>query len=73
MQESERGGAPKDDSERGGGGESDATSKETLDDLEKSEKLPDSKSERTPDESKVPSPDGTIDESREQIDDAGPM
>ncbi len=53
--------------------ESEATSKKTLSDLEKSEKISDSKSEGSPDESQVPSPDGTVDESRNQRDDAGLM
>ena len=53
--------------------ESDATSKETLEDLEQSEKISDSKSERQSDDSEIPSPDGNPDESRSQSDDAGPM
>jgi hypothetical protein len=49
---------------------SDATSKETLEDLEESEQ--DSESKDAPSESDVPSPDGVDDESR-KADDAGPM
>ena len=50
----------------------DATSKETLEDLEKNEKVSDSRSEHESDNSETPSPDGTNDERREP-DDAGPM
>jgi hypothetical protein len=55
------------------GRESDATSKATLEDLEKSEKISDSKSEHESDDSEIPSPDGSNDETRRQSDDAGPM
>jgi hypothetical protein len=50
--------------------DSDATSQETLEDLEESEQ--DSESKDAPSESDVPSPDGVDDESR-KADDAGPM
>jgi hypothetical protein len=50
---------------------SDATSKETLDDLENREEISDSKSED--EESQLPSPDASIDEGRKKSDDAGPM
>jgi hypothetical protein len=50
----------------------DATSKETLEDLEKSEKVSDSRSEHESDNSETLSPDGTNDKRREP-DDAGPM
>ena len=45
----------------------DATSKETLEDLEENEKVTDK-----PDKSKLPSPDGAFDEPKEQRD-ADPM
>jgi hypothetical protein len=48
--------------------DSDATSKETLEDLEKNEK----KSDPESDESQTPSPDGVFDES-DETKDAGPM
>ena len=51
--------------------DSDATSKETLEDLEKSVSS-DSEAEQESDNSETPSPDGTDDERREP-DDAGPM
>jgi hypothetical protein len=51
------------------GGDSDATSKETLADLEKNEKS--SNLEGTTGE--VPSPDGGAKEVRNKTDDAGPM
>ena len=47
---------------------SDATSKETLDDLEKRERVPDSNSTAS---DKLPAPDGTFDEP--EIKDSGPM
>lgn len=50
----------------------DATSKETLEDLEKNEKVSDSGAGHESDNSETPSPDGTNDERREP-DDAGPM
>lgn len=53
--------------------DSDATSKETLADLEKSEKSSDAKSERATGESQMPSPDGILDETRDKDNDAGPM
>jgi hypothetical protein len=49
--------------------DSDATNKETLDELEKSEQVSDSKG---PADDQAPSPDGTVDDSRKR-DDAGPM
>ena len=52
--------------------DSDATSKETLADLEKNEQSSDSESEETARESEVPSPDGALDE-RDEIKDAGPV
>lgn len=42
--------------------DSDATSKETLDDLVKNEKISDSGSEGAAGESRIPSPDGALDE-----------
>jgi hypothetical protein len=51
--------------------DSNATSKETLKDLEESGKVPDSKSERSV--SETPSPDGALDETRDKTDDAGPI
>jgi hypothetical protein len=51
--------------------ESDATSKETLQDLENDEK-PDAGEQGREQESAVASPDGAFDEKKE-IDDAGPM
>jgi len=53
--------------------DSNATSKETLKDLEESGKVPDSKSERGPGNYQTPSPDGALDETRDKRDDAGPM
>jgi hypothetical protein len=53
--------------------DSDATSKETLADLEKNKQSSNSESEETARESKVPSPDGGNDEQPNKIDDAGPM
>ena len=53
--------------------DSDATSKETLADLEKNEQSSNSESEGTARESEVPSPDGSNDEPANKIDDAGPM
>jgi hypothetical protein len=51
----------------------DATSKETLEEIEQSEKGPDDTSaEPASGNSELPSPDGTGEESREP-DDAGPM
>ena len=52
--------------------DSDATSKETLEDLEKSEKVSDSGAGHESDNSETPSPDGTNDERRER-DDAWPI
>ena len=51
---------------------SDATSKETLEDIQKGEKDSDSESKTAPGDDQVPSPDGVDDESRKP-DDAGPM
>ena len=48
--------------------EDEATSKETLEDLEESESMPDT----SPDETDGPSPDGTLDEP-EELHDADPM
>ena len=53
--------------------DSDATSKETLADLEKNERGSNSESEETARESEVPAPDGSNDEPPNKIDDAGPM
>ena len=53
--------------------QSEATSKETLSDLEESEKVPDPQSTRSADESSLPSPDGTSDEGRKDNDGSGPM
>lgn len=52
------------------GEDSEATSSETLSDLEEKEKVSDSKHEG--EASPAPSPDGAFDENRER-DDAGPM
>jgi hypothetical protein len=52
--------------------DSEATSKETLEDLEQTEKISDSTSETADDASNVPSPDGLLDEPGE-LKDAGPM
>ncbi|HEV7681875.1 MAG TPA: hypothetical protein VGO68_07120 [Pyrinomonadaceae bacterium] len=49
--------------------DSDATSSETLDDLEEREQVADSDS---PADDELPSPDGALDE-RDEIEDAGPM
>ena len=51
--------------------DSDATSKETLKDLEKNEQSSNSESEGTVHE--VPSPDGGADEVRNKTDEGGPM
>jgi hypothetical protein len=53
--------------------DSDATSKETLADLEKNENSSTSESEGTAGESEVPSPDGGDDERANKTNDAGPM
>ena len=53
--------------------DSDATSKETLADLEKNEKSSNSDSKGTARESEAPSPDGAVDELPNKSDDAGPM
>ena len=53
--------------------DSDATSKETLKDLEKNEQSPDSESEEAAGELKVPSPDGADNEVPKNSEDAGPM
>ena len=53
--------------------DSDATSKETLADLEKNKQSSNSESEGTARESEVPSPDGSDDEVPKKTDDAGPM
>jgi len=52
--------------------DSDATSKETLADLEKNEKSSDSESEEAAGELQVPSPDGALD-APDEIKDAGPV
>jgi hypothetical protein len=52
--------------------DSDATSKETLADLEKNEQGSNSESGSTAGKSYVPSPDGALDES-DEIKDAGPV
>ena len=53
--------------------DSDATSKETLADLEKNEKSSDSKSEGAAGELQVPSPDGAENEVPNNSENAGPM
>ena len=53
--------------------DSDATSKETLADLEKNEKSSNSDSGGTARESEVPSPDGGDDEAPNKTDEVGPM
>ena len=53
--------------------DSDATSKETLADLEKNEKSSDSESEEAAGELQVPSPDGAENEVPNNSEDAGPM
>lgn len=53
--------------------DSDATSKETLADLEKNEKSANSDSGGTARESEVPSPDGGDDEAPNKTDEVGPM
>ena len=53
--------------------DSDATSKETLKDLEKNEQSSDSESEEAPGELQVPSPDGAENEVPNNSEDAGPM
>lgn len=53
--------------------QSEATSKETLEDLEKSVKVSDSHTKDAAEGSDVPAPDGLPDEGRKQSDDAGPM
>lgn len=53
--------------------QSEATSKETLNDLEQSEKVPTPNPSRLADESSLPSPDGTSDEVRKDNDGSGPM
>lgn len=53
--------------------DSDATSKETLADVEKNEQSSNSGTEGTARESEVPSPDGGDDEIPNKTDDAGPM
>ena len=52
--------------------DSEATSKETLEDLEETEKISNSTSESSESGSDVPSPDGLLDEPGE-LKDAGPM
>jgi len=51
--------------------DSDATSKETLEDLEESEQDPEPQDASN--ESQLPSPDGANDETPNKADDAGPM
>ena len=53
--------------------DSDATSKETLADLEKNERGSNSDSEETARESEVPSPDGAENEVPNNSENAGPM
>ncbi len=53
--------------------QSEATSNETLSDLEESEKVRAPKPTRTAAESGPPSPDGTSDEGRKDNDGSGPM
>ena len=53
--------------------QSEATSKETLSDLEESEKLPAPKSSPAADELSLPSPDGPSDEGRKDNDVSGLM
>ena len=52
---------------------SEATSHETLRDVEESEKVPTPKPTRETDESSLPSPDGSVDEGRKDGDPSGPM
>ncbi len=52
---------------------SEATSHETLRDVEKSEKVPTPNPARAADESSLPSPDGPSDEGRKDNDGSGPM
>ena len=53
--------------------QSEATSKETLSDVEDSEKVPAANPTRAADESRLPSPDGSSDEGRQGNDGSGPM
>jgi hypothetical protein len=57
--------------------DSDATSSETLSEIEETEKVPEAKSgagaEGRSSSSKAPSPDGAFDDERTSGDDAGPM
>lgn len=53
--------------------ESEATSKETLDEVEGNEKTSESQTKSDPDNSNVPSPDGTGEAPHDEPDDAGPM
>jgi len=53
--------------------DSDATSKETLADLEKNEKRSDSQPKPESSNSPLVSPDGTEDDTGDKTDDAGPM
>ena len=53
--------------------DSDATSKETLADLEKNEKSSDSQPKPESSNSPLVSPDGTEDDTGDKTDDAGPM
>ena len=52
--------------------QSEATSKETLSDLEETEKVPTPRPGRQADESNLPSPDGSSDEDRKDNDGSGP-
>lgn len=71
MQESNRGGAakPVDTDQRGREGTADATSKETLADLEETEKVSDTGADST--DGPVPSPDGASDSDRDGRADGG--
>ena len=53
--------------------QSEATSRETLSDLEESEKVPTPNPTRAADESTLPSPDGPSDDGRKDTDGSGPM
>ena len=75
MQESKRGGSVErqDEQKKLKERQSEATSKETLSDLEESEKVSAPRPTREADESSLPSPDGTSDEGRKDNDGSGPM
>jgi|GEM_PF-6864290 len=58
---------------KGNDREAEATSSETLSDLEQGQEVADSHSTEESQGSEIPSPDGTADGNREHVDDAGPM